>query len=207
MPRVSEAHLAARRDQIIEAATRCFARNGFHATSMQDVIREAGLSVGAVYRYFDSKGELRRAIAEQAVGTVSAELATLAAHDPPLPLAEVMTRVLELVEPRLGPEGEARIAIAAWAEALHNAELAEFVRGVMWTFRGQFTTLAHRARTAGELPAGADPEAVASVLVALLPGYMVQRVLSGGPDRATFAAGITALLTVGAADKAGAGQD
>ena len=46
MPRVSEAHLAARREQIIEAATRCFLRNGFHQTSMQDVIKEAGLSVG-----------------------------------------------------------------------------------------------------------------------------------------------------------------
>ncbi|HEY9407971.1 MAG TPA: helix-turn-helix domain-containing protein, partial [Jiangellaceae bacterium] len=52
MPRVSEAHLAARRDQILQAAWTCFARDGFHATSMQDVFAEAGLSAGAVYRYF-----------------------------------------------------------------------------------------------------------------------------------------------------------
>ena len=65
VPRVSEAHLAARRQQILDAARTCFLRNGFHQTSMQDVIREAGLSVGAVYRYFPSKNDLITALAER----------------------------------------------------------------------------------------------------------------------------------------------
>ena len=46
MPRVSEDHLLARRQQILDAARVCFLRDGFHNTSMQDVIAEAGLSVG-----------------------------------------------------------------------------------------------------------------------------------------------------------------
>src|SRR5262249_59255610 len=58
VPRVSEAHLAARRQQILDAARACFLRNGFHATSIQDVIAEGGLSVGAVYRYFKSKNDI-----------------------------------------------------------------------------------------------------------------------------------------------------
>ena len=52
MPKVSDAHRAARRRQILDAARRRFVRNGFHATSMQDIFAEAGLSAGAVYRYF-----------------------------------------------------------------------------------------------------------------------------------------------------------
>ncbi|MGW9069182.1 helix-turn-helix domain-containing protein, partial [Streptomyces yangpuensis] len=52
MARVSQAHLDARRRQILDGATRCFTRNGFHATSMQDVLKEVDLSAGAVYRYF-----------------------------------------------------------------------------------------------------------------------------------------------------------
>ena len=58
MPRVSDEYLEQRRRQILDAAQRCFARKGFHETSMQDVFRESGLSAGAVYRYFKSKNEL-----------------------------------------------------------------------------------------------------------------------------------------------------
>jgi len=39
MPKVSEAHSAARRQQIIDAAYRCFARKGFHQASMRDIYR------------------------------------------------------------------------------------------------------------------------------------------------------------------------
>ena len=52
MPKVSEEHRAARRRQILDAAARCFARDGFHRTSMQDIVRESGISAGLVYRYF-----------------------------------------------------------------------------------------------------------------------------------------------------------
>src|SRR3954471_22731131 len=62
MPKVSEAHLAARRDQILAAAARCFARDGFHRTSMQDIVRESGISAGLVYRYFAGKDDVIAAI-------------------------------------------------------------------------------------------------------------------------------------------------
>lgn len=55
MPKVSDAHLEARREQILDAAEACFSREGFHQTSMQDICREAELSPGAVYRHFSSK--------------------------------------------------------------------------------------------------------------------------------------------------------
>ncbi|WP_030316411.1 helix-turn-helix domain-containing protein [Streptomyces sp. NRRL B-3229] len=50
-----------RRRQTLDGATLCFARNGFHATSVQDVLKEVDLSAGAVYRYFSGKEELIRA--------------------------------------------------------------------------------------------------------------------------------------------------
>ncbi|MGH3359366.1 MAG: TetR family transcriptional regulator, partial [Nocardioidaceae bacterium] len=50
MPKVSDAHRAARREQILDAAMSRFAVNGFQATGMADVIATAGLSAGAVYR-------------------------------------------------------------------------------------------------------------------------------------------------------------
>lgn len=208
MPRVSDAHLEARREQILAAARRCFSRNGFHATSMQDVIAEAGLSVGAVYRYFKSKDELRTAVAEETVGGISGEVSAIAHHEPPLRIAEAMARVVAVVEPLAhGPESVARIAIQAWGEALRDPSLAEFVGGVFRTLRGHFVTLARRAQQEGHLPPDADPEAVGAVLLAVLPGYLLQRLLTGGPDPATFAEGIRALLLPAAGSAWWAGEE
>ena len=58
MPKVTDAHLEARRQQILDAASACFARQGFHQTTMQDICRKAELSPGAVYRYFASKEDI-----------------------------------------------------------------------------------------------------------------------------------------------------
>ena len=55
MPKISPAQEQQRRAQILAAAMACFARQGYHATSMDDVVRESGLSVGAIYSYFPSK--------------------------------------------------------------------------------------------------------------------------------------------------------
>jgi AcrR family transcriptional regulator len=195
MPRVSDAYREARREQILDAAQRCFVRNGFHATSMHDVIAEAGLSVGAVYRYFTSKDQLRTAVAEHNSGTLNAEVAAIADHQPPLPLVEAMTRVFAALEPLVaGPGSVARLAIQAWGEALRDPELGEFVNGVLHSMRSNLARIARRAQEAGDLPPDADPEAVGAVLLAIIPGYALQRVLTGGPDSATFLTGLRTLL-------------
>src|ERR1700710_454706 len=66
MPRVSQAHLDARRQQIVDAARARFAGHGFARTSMADIVEESGLSNGAIYRYFTSKDEIVIAVCEQA---------------------------------------------------------------------------------------------------------------------------------------------
>src|SRR3990172_4897582 len=62
MPKVTEAHVEARKQQILEAAIRCFGRQGFHKTTMQDICTEATLSPGALYHYFPSKEEIIEAM-------------------------------------------------------------------------------------------------------------------------------------------------
>ncbi len=192
MPRVTEEHLAARRRQIAEAAARCFARNGFHATSMHDVIAEAGLSAGAVYRYFPGKEALVREIATAAVAEVVGELDEILRSDPLPPLPEVLDALLATGEKHL--EVRLRIAVQVWGEALRNPELAELVRGFYSGFRDRFAVLARRAREAGQLPADSDDDAVAAALFSLLPGYVLQRLLLGDPDRATYLSGVAALF-------------
>jgi AcrR family transcriptional regulator len=47
-----------RRRQILDAAIRIFAHQGFHACRVSDIAREAGVAYGLVYHYFDSKDQV-----------------------------------------------------------------------------------------------------------------------------------------------------
>lgn len=55
----------ARRSQILEAATRVFASKGFHAATIRDIAREAGIADGTIYIYFKSKPDLLLGILHQ----------------------------------------------------------------------------------------------------------------------------------------------
>src|SRR5438270_13851971 len=50
--------------QILDAAVVCFAKRGFHQTSMHDISAEAGISVGLIYRYFANKEAVISAMAD-----------------------------------------------------------------------------------------------------------------------------------------------
>ncbi len=65
MPKLKPDTQRARREHILDAAEQCFGRAGFHRTSMHDICREAGVSPGALYVYFDSKEALIAGIAER----------------------------------------------------------------------------------------------------------------------------------------------
>ena len=60
MPEVSAAHEQEVRDRILLAATRVFGTKGYQGATIADVVRESGLSVGAIYTYFSGKDELFR---------------------------------------------------------------------------------------------------------------------------------------------------
>jgi AcrR family transcriptional regulator len=197
MPRVSEAHLEARRRHILDAARRCFARNGIHPTSMQDVIREAGVSVGAFYRYFKSKDELIRAIAEEVVGGVAGALDRLLGVDPLPPLPDVLGNVLRVVEPHAEPDGALRMAIQVWGEALRDPGLKAMVAGKYGHLRSRFVRLAERARADGQLPADCEPETVGAALFSLMVGYFLQVIMVGGIDREAYERALAALLGTG----------
>jgi AcrR family transcriptional regulator len=57
---------AERREQILDAATRAFARSGFTATGLEEVAAEAGISRVILYRHFASKTELYQAVLDRA---------------------------------------------------------------------------------------------------------------------------------------------
>ena len=79
MPKLKPDTQRARREHILDAAEFCFARAGFHRTTMQDICKEAAVSPGALYVYFDYKEALIAGIASVIAPSSPASLAALAA--------------------------------------------------------------------------------------------------------------------------------
>ena len=193
MPRVSDDHLERRRQQILNAARRCFVRKGFHLTSMQDVFAESGLSAGAVYRYFKSKNEIIHAIAsEQQSGAVKL-LEELIKEDPLPPFEEIIERFFGLIQAILDDDGALRVAPQVWAEALHDPVYQAIVAELFSGARSWWTELASRMRDAGRLPEDADPEAMGATIMCTMPGFVLQRMLIGDVDARAMRAGFHAL--------------
>ena len=77
MVRVTQAHIDAREDSIVESALGLFARKGIERTTMQEIATDAGLSAGAIYRYFPGKEKLLEAVFEHCIDE---QRAVFAAH-------------------------------------------------------------------------------------------------------------------------------
>ncbi|WP_433663036.1 TetR/AcrR family transcriptional regulator [Nocardia sp. CA-128927] len=199
MPRVSEEHLERRRQQILDAARLCFARKGFHETSMQDVFAESGLSAGAVYRYFKSKNELIAALAAQTSVALRALMNELIRADP-LPTPDRFVAALaEHMVANSGPDGPSRLAPQAWALALVQPEAAEYVKEAILAIRACWYEYTERMRDAGWLPADADVHAVATAIMGVIPGFMLQHLIIGDLEPETLALGVRTLLPYGPA--------
>ncbi|ORW51072.1 hypothetical protein AWC20_23715 [Mycobacterium parmense] len=174
MPKVTPEYRAQRRAHIMAAARRCFIRNGFHAASMHDLVAEAGMSSGAVYRYFPSKDAVIEAIAadnlEQVVAVIGRSI-----DDGASPQAAIAAAI-DFVTLRHGEDGFAAIALLVWSEALRNPTLAAHLRNAIATAFAKLSAGAHR-QDDGRL----DPTALADLLLCVLPGYLMRLAL-GGPN-------------------------
>jgi TetR/AcrR family transcriptional regulator, repressor for uid operon len=174
MPKVSPEHLEARRQQILDAALTCFDRAGFHGSSMQDVVDEAGLSTGAVYRYFPSKEDIITAVAEQRHAKEAALIdEALQIEDPRAALHRLADLYFTwLIDP--DEQRRRRVGVQIWAEAVHNSRLRAAVRAGA-DQRRLLAGLLDRARRQGLLDPEVDVEAMTRVYLALLQGFVIQQ--------------------------------
>ena len=175
MPRLSETTRAQRRQHIITSAWGCFSRDGFHATSMDDIITATGMSSSAVYRYFRSKDEIIRASAEEGVVKVREIFVALLDHDPCPDPAETLTLVVAELHRRAdNPDYDmTRLALQTWAETLRDPVLHHRVRQLFVDTLEHIAELAQRWCDNGYLPPDADTKAVAASLLSIMQGLIV----------------------------------
>lgn len=184
MPKIAEAARAARREQIIAAGLACFARSGYHATTMADVAAQAGVSKGTPYLYFDSKQALFVALHEEwdcgAGQRVDAAIAALPDAGRRSPRA-VLSAVAVAIAAHVQAEAETcRVLIEARALAAYEPVIAEAVRAADARLHHQLEDLFAAGVRAGEWPAGTDPGLAARLFTAGLYGLMAQWHLAPG---------------------------
>jgi AcrR family transcriptional regulator len=186
MPRVSQQYKDDQRAEILAAARRCFVRNGFHRTSMQDVFTEAGKSAGAVYRYFPKKEDLIVGVAAQNLDDVAEVLTTaLARGDGERGVGQVMAELLTAVVERHRDRQLAAMALMVWSEALRNPELAQQLEAATVAMGADMAALV-RARQRDGTWAGAPADALAQVILSILPGFLFNLALLGPRGVAGF---------------------
>lgn len=192
MPRLTEQNRGARRAEIVAAARRCFARDGFHRTSMPDVAAEAGLSTGAAYRYFESKEEIVLEVATEAFRFIAEPAERLAASSEAVSVSEVVTASLTEVG---GSDDELlRCAVQAWAEVLRHDGLRRRANDALDGVRERMADALRRGQQAGSVAADLDVDRATRVVVALLHGFVLQRVAFGLEDVQGFADDVRAVL-------------
>jgi AcrR family transcriptional regulator len=196
MPKVSAEHREARRRQILDAAWVCFARNGFHKTSMPDVFAEAGLSAGAVYRYFPGKEALITAIAEVSTRQLIDILDTHLGAERLPPPEELLPAVVEDLTALGEGTTPAPMALQVWSEMMRDRQLAAAVADMLGGIQERLTELCRRYQDTGAFDPGLDPADTARVLVALIQGWIVQWNTMGLAAHQQIRTGVRALLTL-----------
>jgi len=100
---VSDADKASRRTDILSAAKQVFAEGGYHTTTIADVARQAGLSYGSIYWYYESKEALFHELMSAEALALRTHIndavrATSAEEGPAAPLRAAVRATLEFYE-------------------------------------------------------------------------------------------------------------
>ncbi|GAA1296969.1 TetR/AcrR family transcriptional regulator [Streptomyces javensis] len=181
MPKVSQEYLDARRAEILTAARRCFVRDGFHETSMQDLLAEAGVSSGSLYRYFSSKQDMIIAIAEENLAEVVRQARRQAERRPAAGVGEAIADLFEVIRAKHTESGFAAIALLTWSESLRNPTLADRLKTALTEATADLAAIVREHQEVRQLPADAAADSLAQLITSTVPGYILQ-LATLGPD-------------------------
>ena len=196
MPKISDQQRQARRDQILAATWRCFFRKGIHATSMEEIIREANLSAGAVYLYYKGKDELIFA----AISTYMAELRGLLMPIlmkekalPPVAFVYEITSAIAKHTKRDGVDLNV-IILMCWSEAQTNKDVEALVTGFQVKYREALVSIVRQWQKRKDLRSAGNPEDLAKALLAFFLGFIAQSAILGELAPETVTRGMEGFL-------------
>lgn len=173
MPKLKPDTQRARREHILDAALVCFARGGFHATTMQSICREAGVSPGALYVYFDSKEALIEGLCERDRAEFAERFAKLAeAPD----FLEALSAIGEHYFVDESPDKQ-RFAVEMGVESTRNPRIAQIFMSVDKYCCDSFEALFRRLKDEGRIAPSVDIPTLAKVFNIIGDGMFWRRAI------------------------------
>lgn len=159
----------ARRAQILAAALSCFGEKGYHASTMDDLVRASGLSKGSLYWHFSSKEDVFLALFDAFSEEFYGEWDRIAeSEDDKL---EVLRRECASAVSRFADQ---RAFLLTWAEFLSHPAARERMRDGYAVAREKLAAIVEVGRANGSLAPGPPAGSVATGLVAALEGLFLQ---------------------------------
>ncbi|MES2170390.1 MAG: TetR/AcrR family transcriptional regulator [Actinomycetota bacterium] len=189
MPKVTQEHRDARRREIITAAIRLFARQGFQATSMADIIAESGLSAGAIYGYYRSKDELVQSAMTE---LLDLRFAAGTGEHGAIPPGETMRHFLTGLNDEMGDLG---LLVQVWGQAVldqGSRDATDRIGRRLKTIWAEYLTEWYRdglgLPNAQELGTRFAP-----IYVGIMQGYILQATVFGSFDSEAYLAAASAI--------------
>lgn len=155
-----------RRREILEAAARCFGRNGFQGVSVASICAEAGMSGGHLYHYFASKEAIIEAMVDAHLERAAARFGEVASG------VSVMSALVAQLALGAGDRGchDAPLLFDMFAEAGRNPTMAGILKEHSRRMLTLLIDLLRDGQGRGEIDPTIDPEQVAPVLISIIDG-------------------------------------
>lgn len=195
-PKVSDEYRTQRRQSIADAAASCFAREGFHGTSVHDICAEAGISAGAFYGYYDSKESVVQEMCSHGIE----ELRVIDdLHADAGSVADVFIALVDHFFGELGDTDDSRdtmkVSIQLWAEAARPGEIRTFLADDRRTKAEVFARFIRRAQKSGDINAALDPTSVAVAMFGAFETAVLSTAIDPDFDLNAYMTTIKALFT------------
>nr|WP_246583686.1 TetR/AcrR family transcriptional regulator [Bradyrhizobium iriomotense] len=165
-------HEQKRRD-ILDAAFRCFIKDGYHGASTTDICAAAKISPGHLYHYFPSKEAIVEAMTDIGLARAAEEFGKISAAPD---FIEALIKYLE--QGSLRHRTAQVLSLDALAEAARNPHFARIVEKHASSLRNLLVNFVGQAQREGRIDPELDPTATANILLAIIDGVRAMPIRS-----------------------------
>lgn len=180
-----------KRAEILTAAERCFAQNGFHGATIAQICEAAGISPGHLYHYFDGKEAIIGAIARTGLDYVASRSAGLMKDGNAV---EAVVAELESLKSH-HRESKSAVLLDILAEASRNPAIAEILQETSRSIAKLLAEFLRQGQRRGDIDPNLDTETAATVLLSIIDSCKTLSIRNPDLDPARSAKVLETMIT------------